>query len=86
MRFLPVNVLREAPIDQIAFAAATDHSLAGADRCAVALARWSCHFRPSADGFRLAQRIIPLTTPVNEPVELIIPCPGVDRIRRHYCR
>jgi DNA polymerase-3 subunit beta len=36
----------------------------------------------SADGFRLAQRIIPLTTPVSEPVELIIPARALIELAR----
>jgi DNA polymerase III subunit beta len=74
------DVLREA-IDQIAFAAATDDSrpvLTG-----VLLRLRDGHATlASADGFRLAQRIIPLTTPVNEPVELIIPARALIELAR----
>ena len=74
------EVLREA-IDQIAFAAATDDSRPVLTGVLLRL-RDGYATLASADGFRLAQRVIPLTTPVNEPVELIIPARALIELAR----
>jgi DNA polymerase-3 subunit beta len=74
------DVLREA-IDQIAFAAATDDSRPVLTGVLVRL-RENHATLASADGFRLAQRIIPLATPVQTPVEMIIPARALMELSR----
>ena len=74
------DVLREA-IDQIAFAAATDDSRPVLTGVLLRL-RDNHATLASADGYRLAQRIIPLATPVAEPVEVIIPARALIELSR----
>jgi DNA polymerase-3 subunit beta len=74
------EVLREA-IDQIAFAAASDDSRPVLTGVLVRL-RDNQATLAAADGFRLAQRLIPLATPVAAPVEMIIPARALTELAR----
>jgi len=74
------EVLREA-IDQIAFAAASDDSRPVLTGVLVRL-RENQATLAAADGFRLAQRYIPLATPVTTPVEMIIPARALTELAR----
>jgi DNA polymerase-3 subunit beta len=74
------EVLREA-IDQIAFAAATDDSRPVLTGVLLRL-RGNQATLSAADGFRLAQRLIPLATEVIDPVELIIPARALTELAR----
>ncbi len=77
---LPPEVLREA-IDQVAFAAATDDSRPVLTGVLVRL-RDSTAVFDSADGFRLARRIVALPEPVAAAQEFIVPARALSELAR----
>lgn len=76
----PPDALREV-IDQIAFAAATDDTRPVLTGVLIRLRGNRATFA-SADGFRLAQRVIELPEPVSDPMELIIPARTLMELAR----